>query len=282
MKRTTILLLLSLFMCSVKAQLLTGNLTSAGREMTSKAVEKSMFLARVSYKITNRETGKSFGRNGKPEFNSVMTVAVRTEDGMMLSSEALKPWNVDSDFEKYATEFNGVLTSVAVCSVCDSIFMPASVPVSSNSEYEIIDAQTMGGLSINSELGDRNGWVVWVVSSAEASADDTNVKIEAQKVNINISDTTSFSPITIVPKYAKILGGIYVEPFYVGSGIVKYKLTGFVENRLGKWVVTTPFKMPKHTTHTSVEKASDVEALTEIGGGNDDNKANNKKTKKKK
>lgn len=281
-----------LCVCGASAQLLGGQFALSGKEITTKAVEQNVYVARLAYKITDKQSGKSFGRNGKDEFSSMLSVAVRTEDGTLLSSASLAPWKTDDDFKKYADDYDGVLTGVMLCGVTDSLYAPASLPASVSNSYEFVDAQTTGGLVIDGQQGVKKGWVVWVAAESNGTKAPANVLMDAQKVELNLNDTTSRHEIAIVPKINNIIGGIYVEPCYKPAGIVQYRLVGLVERFLGKWCVYTPFKGGAQVPPATVEKIEGSDVLTEIGAGNDSGdqekadkaqeQTNKKKSKKKK
>lgn len=292
MRRIIMSIVTLLCVCGANAQLLGGQFALSGKEITTKAVEQNVYVARLAYKITDKQSGKSFGRNGKDEFNSLLSVAVKTEDGTLLSSASLSPWKIDTDFMKYADDYNGVLTSVMLCGVTDSLFVPATLPTSVSGSYDFVDAQTMGGLVIDGQQGVKKGWVVWIAAEDNAAKAPVNILMDAQKVELNLNDTTSRHEITIVPKINNIIGGIYVEPCYKLAGIVQYRLVGLVEKFLGKWCVYTPFKGGTQVPPAQVEKIEGSDVLTEIGADNDfgdqgkagnaQEQTNKRKSKKKK
>ena len=282
MKKTIISILALLCVCGADAQILGGNFTLSGKEITTKAVEKSICVTSLSYKITNKESGKSFGRNGKDEFNNVLAMAVKTEDGIMMHSSAFKPWLNDPDFKKYESEYDGVLTNISYCTLGDSILVPGTIPSSPNASYDFIDTQTAGGLYIDDQKGNKKGWIIWATLDDKAKGSLSNVKIDAQKFDINIEDSTSRLKITTIPKNANIIGGIYVEPNYTGEGTVQYRMIGFVEKIFSNWFVYAPFKTNKIAAPAKIEQIKGEDSLTEIKDSDKGKDTKKKKSKKKK
>ena len=282
MKKTIITIIALLCVCGADAQILGGTFTLSGKEITTKAVEKAICVTSLSYKITNKESGKSFGRNGKDEFNSVLAMAVKTEDGIMMHGSAFKPWQNDPDFNKYESEYDGVLTQISYCTIGDSIFVPAAIPTSPNASYDFIDSQTSGGLIIDDQKGNKNGWIIWVTTDETGKGISSKVKIDAQKFDINITDSTTRCKINTIPKNTNIIGGIYVEPNYIGEGTVQYRMIGFVEKVISNWFVYVPFKTSKVVAHSKVEPIKSDDTLTEIPDSGKSNDSQKKKSKKKK
>lgn len=298
MKKLTILLIAVMTTMVGYAQLplLSGRMS--GQEITCKAVEGSLYLTKASYRLKEKASGKFFGRDGKADFGAGYGVAVKTEDGILMPTSSMMPWNNDKDYQKVSNKYDGILSTISICSLTDNEFLPATKPSTMDGMYQVIDPQSKDGLIIGTpEAGELNGWCVWITTNVSAIGElaSDKVKCQANTKTITLTDTTKVVDAGNVPAGVTVLGGIFVYPEYCGGGVVKYKMVGFLEKSFDKWNICIPFLAQKpqassttteivEVTETPETPAAEEEEvrITPVEGADDMYSPSGKDKKKKK
>lgn len=244
MKKLIVCLLLVTNIMAIHAQfpsLGTGKL--AGQEMTCKALENTLYLVNVNYRLKDKENGKFYGRDGKADFGHGYGLGVKTEEGILMLSSQLMPWNRDKDYLEVANKYEAVPSSIEFCGVSDKEYLPANKPVSIDGTYQIIDPQSKGGLSIVPDSGEVNGWCVWLtVPTGSKEVAPEQIECRANTRPIEVSDSTLSVDAGNIPSGCDVIGGVYVYPEYIDGGIIKFNLLGLLDQTFDKWNVILPFQ----------------------------------------
>lgn len=245
MKRIVIILLSMMALLQSGAQKIVK---STGQKITESAILGSCVVVKQSYQIKNKKTGIVYGRNGRDEFGKSYSIGVKTDAGLVLIEKAIKPWLYDVDFKKVKDDYDPLifLTEVGEI-VSDAKVSYSACPISIGHQQPNgawvanVSVNSPNILGIDTELGQKDGWLVWYTADNINSNDSTalsvqsvNRKIEANEEGVDIDVEAPIGAGTPV-------GGIYVCPFYEGNGRVVYKLTGIIIQNDNKWVLRTPF-----------------------------------------
>lgn len=257
MKRKVLLSLVTLLIweiAQVNAQVnieFTKKLENAvnGQDITSKAIIGSVVVVKQSYQVKNKKNGKIYGRNGKKNFGQGFSIGVKTEAGLVLTDEALKPWISDNAFKKVEQNYEPIISLTEIRAVEEKIqadFSQCPLHIGSPQPQGLWIAKAGDvspyAMEIDTEEGGKAGWLIWYTTEKSLTNDPKEViGIQAVSKRIElVPDITEFD--IDVPSTDKIvLGAIYISPTYLGGGHISYKLVGMAVNTEGQWKLRTPF-----------------------------------------
>lgn len=246
--RNYILVLLLLASNQLFAQFELGTFTTSGQKMTENAIKGSAVIVKQSFQVKNKKTGKVYGRSGRKEFGHSYFIGVKTEAGLVLTDESLKPWQNDEAFKKVEQEYEPLI-SMTELRDADSDNQtkyqqtplhigrpqPEGAWVASASDIHI------NSMELDLESGQKDGWLIWYFAKKDFDKNDTaSIIIESINKKIDICEGSEIGLESPLNKN-KIIGGIYVCPTYLGGGHVTYKLVGIAVRDDDKWKLLTPF-----------------------------------------
>lgn len=276
------IIILSIWALVAKAQI--DNLypfNTSNQQIVQSAVEKSFVSVSSSYRLLDLKTQKLYGRNGSNAFGTVISWGIKIEGGFILLDQAVRPWEYDSNYNKYRGKYGTVRYQLSFIEgdtkrVIDSIDVKAC-----NAKkilYSIKDTLVSkgDGFKIDSSNGEKNGWMVWLTEEKDSSYTHLVFK---KKIEFEPND--SMYEVEQPNTAKKILAGIFVEPCFKSIGSVTFKLCGILVELKGKWVLAkvslnpTETLTPKEELRSTVEQDSEDTDLTLI-------EPNEKKTKKNK
>ncbi len=245
MKKTVTILMAMMALMPLSAQKIVK---STGQKITESAIQGSCVVVRQSYQIKNKKTGIVYGRNGHDEFGKIYSIGVKTDAGLVLIEKAIKPWLYDIDFKKVEDDYDPLifLTEVGEI-VSDAKVSYSACPISIGRQQPngawVANASVSSPnyLSIDSDLGQKDGWLVWYTADNINSNDSTALSIQSFNRKVEANEEGTDIDIDAPVGAGAPIGGIYVCPFYEGNGRVVYKLTGIIIPNNNKWVLRTPF-----------------------------------------
>lgn len=214
-----------------------------------KALKGSPVIIKQSYQVKNKKTGKIYGRSGRKDFGHNYTIGVKTEYGLVLTNDALKPWQFDDAYKKVEQEYEPAISLTEIRNVdSDNRTKFTQTPLKiSRQQIENVwfaneeDIQP-NSMEIDLESGQKNGCLIWFIAKRGTEINDTTpIVIQSVSKTIEViegSDIEIDSPSNI----DHVIGGFYVCPVYLGGGHVTYKLVGIaVKDGDNKWKLLTPF-----------------------------------------
>ena len=225
------------------------------QSIIEEAVKNGFFITQQSFQIRDKESGELFGLNGKPEFGVKYSLGLKTPDGIIMSERAIRPWEYDEKFKKYAEKYDPVFYQAKYTELGEKVKYD-SLTYSHEDLVEMIDSSLyclpsniftsqgflLDGFVLDVEEGDKQGWIVWLTTksgnSLDKSADLTftiyrkDFKVEKRNQSFDIDDPTpGQNPV----------GGAYVVPYMVRPGVVEFRLCGIILKKNDNWKIFTPF-----------------------------------------
>lgn len=254
---------------------------TSNQQIVQSAVENGFVSVSSSYRLQDLKTQKLYGRNGSDAFGAVTSWGVKIEGGFILLDQAVRPWEYDSNFNKYRGKFGTVpyqlsFTEGDAKKRIDSI--DAKPCNAQNILYSIKDTLVSKGegFKIDSSDGEKNGWIVWLTEERDSSYTHLVFK---KKMEFKHND--SIYEVEQPNTTKKILAGIFVEPCYKSIGSVTFRLCGILVEQNGKWILArvsvNSAEIPTHREElgAKVEQDDEDSDLTPI-------EPSEKKTKKNK
>lgn len=232
---------------------------STGQIVTEKAIENSIVLVKQSYQVKNKKTGKIYGRSGRRDFGHSISIAVKTEAGLVITEKGLKPWLYDEAFKKVENDYEPVISMTEIRETnADAKFVQCPMKIKSQKSAEsvwiadIADSLNINKLDVDNESGVKDGWMIWFSPLKDFKSDDFGaVSVQSVNKKIEIKEETSMDIDEPTDKKT-VLGGIYVCPYFIGGGHVVYKLVGMAMKIDDKWKLQIPFVGMSHES-SSVE-----------------------------
>lgn len=250
---------------------------SPNQQFVEQAIKDGMFVIKQSYQLEDTLTQQRFGRFGNEDFGSYASLAIRTNEGLVVEKNLTSPWTVDSNFSRYRDTHRPLLSKTIAVEFGDSI--PSRISISHDSIQSINSNlslvcdgdSTLLGFELKKYNKPTEGWIVWLSSdsamneySGRKSPDFTIYK---KNVEFNVD---SISYVVEAPNTTKkVWGGIFIVPEQTSIGQITFFLGGIVNQNLSDetWVIT-PVKI--------------IQSLSEVSRPSDELTPLNEPTQKKK
>lgn len=276
--KKTLLFLFCLLSVSVNAQLLGSidldpkafptNETSA--TIVNKALNGSMVVVKQSYQVKSKKNGKVYGRDGRKEFGEGYTIGVKTDAGLVLTDEALKPWADDNAYKKIENNYEPFISLTEVREIRNNEktkFVLCPLQLGQQQPKGLWIANTAGiapnAMEIDTEEGKKDGWLIWFMTKENIGKDPT-VEVVSRVINKDIDVNGADIDVEAPSDGKAVLGGVYVCPHYLGGGHVSYQLVGVVVKEGKQWKLRTPF------VGYAYKKATSVDTTMQEGNSEDD------------
>ncbi len=211
-----------------------------------KAVTPSLSIVRQQYRLLR--DGEYFGKNNMPYYGESYTLAVKISGYTILQNQVVTPWLNDADYirvnqtEKYIpVHFWSYQRALN-----DSVYKPVEWELDSHYTrpadtdsllYKNEDTVSDFGLSVDNSLGEKFGYMIWAYSSTNVQ--DSAMHVSLRQYNYRVDESSDNSKVFVTPSEPdKILGGIFVVPFFESGGIIRIALSGVATKTVeGKWVL---------------------------------------------
>ncbi len=285
-KLTLCFAVLTLVNFSAHAQLLDIKLGSD--VLVENAIKDAIVVVESNYCIQDIETNQKYGRNDKPYFNVLQFLGCKTEGGIVVGGNVVKPWSVDALFDKYRKGSryrplldNALLVRTLAKDRSDTTSIASNLSFNSDSTLVFAHGKNaVDGLALSVDDKDAVNWIVWVEKSPSDDSKTTSgleYRIFKKTVDFSTGDVIINSPNPL----SSYLGGLYVSAKVISVGLVEFSLSGFVVGDSGEWLV----KPVNNVMFSSVKDSSESEVNTPISNTPDDSLTpvgKNDKGKKKK
>lgn len=270
-----ILAIVSVFMAlPASAQLFNFNLRTNNQQLIDEAMTDVFVRVEQYYELCDTIKNEHFGRNEKDYFNIVPFIGIQTVKGIVLPSNALRPWSNDNDFAEYKDYYQPLITKTNIITLNSNTTHKHTLPQSAEktdiSKHLTIlrDSTTNTGLKIDTIPGKKRGWLIWLSSDSNLSETDS-LKFTSIQKDIEVPNDGGYLYIEKPEISETFYGGIYVTPIRTSVGELSFFLTGIIVLVNDEWVISIPF----------IEKTKENTILTPINGNNDWNKLNSLKKK---
>ena len=240
MKSLTATLVLSVISMTGFAQI---SFQTNNQKIIEDAVIDGLLLVRQEYQLEDTVSLKRYTWNNRPEFGSALSFCVLTENGYVISSAALKPWEQDSKFGKYKdSAYRPVLTDTWYKSAASKDFRKAGCIGTADPEFLADSAWTFvkdtifgDGFAVDTTSGEKDGWLVWLTASNEESVESDSLTTMTYRHKLTVYSGQDAYEIPSPSSSRHIIGGIYVEPEYPGIGKMELHLVGIVVKTGENW-----------------------------------------------
>lgn len=268
---------------------------SIGQQYAETVAKSGLFISKQSFRISNKKSGKVYGYKGKTYFGIQYSIGIKVKEGIILTDKVVRPWEYDNNFNQYKEEYNPILYKSEFSSIedeiaFDSLFYNAEekVVLVEDESYMFPSTTFSGdGLSIDNTKGEKDGWVVWVMTDDDAEiSKSSNIYLTAYSKTVQVSSESDPIDLDTPTTNDKIIGGLYIVPYFTEIGVIEFRVSGILIGNESKWKIYTPFigmeastnsEKPEKETPQSVsdEDNKDSTGLTPV-----DEKPSKKKNKK--
>ncbi|MBP3763539.1 MAG: hypothetical protein J6I49_06660 [Bacteroidales bacterium] len=211
--------------------------SSTNPQLVAMCLEDVLVGVTRSYVICD-SSGYTYTQEGKSSFNDVPSFAVRINGGLLIPPAVVRPWEDDPLFQEYKDSYDGQgrkltirfdkpmeLDSVQAKKACrkDELL------------YMLELDSTYDGISMGSQKGDVDGWVLLVKQEK-----DSLQLLSPFKKKINIKSNGDTYEVSNPIGASNVLGGIFVEPVITSIGIIEFRLCGVIINKDEKLTLVIP------------------------------------------
>ena len=235
------------------------------------AITPELSVIRQQYRL--ERNGSYYGKNNLPFYGESYSLAVKVSGGTYLTSDAVEPWRIDTDYARdnasgnykpsiywtYQRPINETKYKAVKLEIKDeSEFVK---PVNAEkSLYLHTDAINDFGLSIDNTTGNKKGTMIWVYSKTDIQ--DSAMAVVFQQSSFTIEAKEDSSLVEMTPTTPeKIIGGIFVTPKIEKGGRVQYLLSGVaVRNKSNGWslqLLCIDDRITKSESSSSLTKTND-------------------------
>ena len=223
---------------------------SVGQQYAETVTKSGLFISKQSFRISNKKSGKVYGYNGKSYFGIQYSVGIKVKDGIILTDKVVRPWEYDNNFSQYKEEYDPILYKSEFSGIEDKItfdtlsYNVGETAVLVEDEAYMFSSSTFSGegFSIDNTKGEKEGWVVWVMSDEDAEiSQSSNIYLTAYSKAVNVSSKSEPIDLDTPKTNDKILGGLYIVPYFTEIGVIEFKVSGILIGNDSKWRIYTPF-----------------------------------------
>lgn len=288
MKRiiVSIVVLIASLNCAV-AQFSQSLFNSSSQQFVEQAVKDGVVLLRQDYQLLDTLSNTRYGWNHQEVFNSIYSVGFKVEGGYVVNERFVRPWNFDQRYRELRdTTYVPVISRTRCKSMADTIY----TDVKYNPDYKrsIKDSliyrvdslvHERRGLRIDSSLGEKEGWLIWVTSSDSLLQENTQLSVVTYKHKIIIEENKKEYALPKPAISKNIVTGILIVPNNTQIGVLDFQVIGYAYQKGDDWYVTRDIE-----NVSTPEQNSNVSLLTPVTTEDEgtDNSYSSKKTKKRK
>lgn len=283
MKRVSIYCVITLIIntLSLNAQVYVK---STGQTMVENAVKPSLIIVRSSFQVKSNETGVLYGLNGKNEFGEQVSYGIMTKEGVVLSDQAVRPWNYDEIYSRYKKDYSPVLSVIRYFNIGDTVVeydthtTMKDMTALNDSAFYFCKSNTSNGegLAVDNNIGDKQGWLLWItIPKDESTGIASDPTIVVQQKEIKITKENDVFEVVSPNTDHSIMGGLFVVSNYERIGTVEFRLAGILKTGDGGWELCCPFyntekvnnvEAKDNATEAEVGESPGTEDLTPING----------------
>lgn len=274
MKKLIATLALLSTLATANAQFSFTKSISVGQTYVEKAIADGIIVVRQSFQIADKD-GERYGFRGKNEFGISYTLGIKVHDGLIINDKAVRPWDYDSNFDKYRGKYSPLLYQCSYSPTAEAADYQeldcANAEAWCDSTVYHVGTDLFGGqgFTLDTTTGVKDGWVVWI--TADKGADrDQNAAIEVVAIrNSKVEVETPDQAIAIgqLTTESDIIGGFFLVPAFTGIGTMEFHLCGIIVPADGKYELRCPFvgmEAPKPAEEAHPDDAVAADEGTEV------------------
>ena len=236
MKNKFLLVLGLLSTCLISnAQFFNFKLKTNNRQLIEEAIEQSIVNVNQYYILIDTVSNQRLGRNDEDFFNKISYPGIISEEGVILESSNLTPWNNDKDYSKYEGKYKPEISKTEIV-INNKPVNPLDTTIVKGEEVIILPISNQNGIEIDSSIGEKEGWIVWVSADKDGKKELTSF---TQKVNI----TENREPVSIErpEELDNVEIGYFLTSNVSGPGQITFKLVGLAVDKEDSWKIIFPF-----------------------------------------
>ena len=287
MKRiiVSIVVLIASLNCAV-AQFSQSLFNSSSQQLVEQAVKGGIVLLRQDYQLLDTLSNTRYGWNHQEVFNSIYSVGFKVGSGYVVNERFVRPWNFDQRYHELRdTTYVPVISKTSCKSMVDTVY--TDVKYNSDHKRSIKDSliyrvdslvHERRGLRIDSSLGEKEGWLVWITSADSLLQENTQLSVVTYKHKITIEENKKEYALPKPATSKNIMAGILVVPNNTQVGVLDFQIVGYAYQK-DDWYVICDIEVA-----TIPEQNNNVSLLTPVSTDDEEAEDNSssKKTKKRK
>lgn len=288
MKRiiVSIAVLIASLNCAV-AQFSQSLFNSSSQQFVEQAVKDGIVLLRQDYQLLDTLSNTRYGWNHQEVFNSIYSVGFKVEGGYVVNERFVRPWNFDQRYRELRdTTYVPVISRTRSKSMADTVY--TNVKYNPDHKRSIRDSliyrvdsltHERRGLRIDSSLGEKEGWLIWVTSADSLLQENTQLSVVTYKHQITIEENKKEYALPKPATSKNIVTGILVVPNNTQIGVLDFQIIGYAYQRGDDWYVIRDVDIA-----TIPEQNNNVSLLTPVSTDDEEaeNNASSNKSKKRK
>lgn len=235
------------------------------------AITPELSVIRQQYRL--ERNGSYYGKNNLPFYGESYSLAVKVSGGTYLTSDAVEPWKIDTDYarDNASGNYKPSIYWTYQRPINEAKYKAVNLEIKDESEfvkpvnaekslYLHTDAINDFGLSIDNTTGNKKGTMIWVYSKTDIQ--DSAMAVVFQQSSFTIEAKEDSSLVEMTPSTPeKIIGGIFVTPKIEKGGRVQYLLSGVaVRSKSNGWslqLLCIDDRITKSESSSSITKTND-------------------------
>ena len=235
------------------------------------AITPELSVIRQQYRL--ERNGSYYGKNNLPFYGESYSLAVKVSGGTYLTSDAVEPWKIDTDYarDNASGNYKPSIYWTYQRPINEAKYKAVNLEIKDESEfvkpvnaekslYLHTDAINDFGLRIDNTTGNKKGTMIWVYSKTDIQ--DSAMAVVFQQSSFTIEAKEDSSLVEMTPTTPeKIIGGIFVTPKIEKGGRVQYLLSGVaVRNKSNGWslqLLCIDDRITKSESSSSLTKTND-------------------------
>lgn len=221
-----------------------------GNQLVNLAAAGAVVVVERQYQLIDTISGQYFGRHGELHFGATASLAAKTNIGLIMTNEAVEPWNYDDNYNRYRDTHRPALYKAFARTADDTTTVELTTLYNTEPRslidrrlYFVDDTTTYrrDGLAIDTSVGQTQGWLLWLTSPDADMHHDSTVVVSVRKT----FDITADEPLHDIDPPQTIYaprGGIFVTCQCTAVGKLQFRLAGVILHTAdGSWQLATPF-----------------------------------------
>ena len=248
-----------------------GQTVANSSSVEMQAITPELSVIRQQYRL--ERNGSYYGKNNLPFYGESYSLAVKVSGGTYLTSDAVEPWRIDTDYarDNASGNYKPSIYWTYQRPINETKYKAVNLEIKDESEfvkpvnaekslYLHTDAINDFGLSIDNTTGNKKGTMIWVYSKTDIQ--DSAMAVVFQQSSFTIEAKEDSSLVEMTPTTPeKIIGGIFVTPKIEKGGRVQYLLSGVaVRNKSNGWslqLLCIDDRITKSESSSSLTKTND-------------------------
>ena len=232
-----------------QAQFMGFSIKSNNQVFIEQALQQTFVRVNQSYQLQDTVHNEIFGRNEKDYFSIIPFLGIRTQQGLLIDQDAVHPWKHDEDFKVYEGQYKPVVFQTQLTYLRSKFGSILANPVVNEANIQqlakspvalYIDSLHQQGLTCDTVVGSKSGWMVWVIDPQTESHPDS-IRLVSYKKDLFIKHATDTIRVDTPNENQSVLGGVFVNPVQTHVGQITFLLTGVAVNKGKHWILHFPF-----------------------------------------